>query len=191
MDGKKIKILIVDDDNPTRQMYVEIFQNANFDVLEAKDGVEGLDIATRENPEVIFTGVIMPRMDGFSLMEALKKNIATANIPVVISSHMGREEDQQRARSLGARDFVVLGMTSPIQVVKRVEALFASEGNYRVKFDAQAMDAQKLLENLGVANSGRCAQCNEQLAFDLKIVDMKEKRMEAKIACPNCGWMLG
>lgn len=191
MDGKKIKILIVDDDNPTRQMYAEIFQNANFDVLEAKDGIEGLDIATKENPEVIFTGIIMPRMDGFALMEALKKNIATANIPVIISSHMGREEDQQRARTLGARDFVVRGLTSPIQVLKRIEALFASEGNYRIKFDAQALDARKLLENLGIADNGCCPKCNEQLAFDLKIVDMKEKKMEAKIACPNCGWTLG
>jgi len=88
----KTKILIVDDDVMTREMYVNVFKQSGYEVFEAGDGVDGLDVASRELPDVIFTGIIMPRMSGFELMEALRKAVATSKIPVVISSHIGREE---------------------------------------------------------------------------------------------------
>ncbi|MCX6766148.1 MAG: response regulator [Candidatus Moranbacteria bacterium] len=189
MGAKKLKILLVDDDDSTREIYAEVFKNSDFDVLEAKDGVEGLDIATRELPDVIFTGIIMPRMDGFTMMEALKKNLATSNIPVVISSHMGREEDQQKANVLGARDFIVRDVTSPNQVVERINALFLAGGEYRLDFNAYNLDAQKLARELGLNNNFQCLECNEKLVMQLKLQNPKEQLFEARFLCPHCGWV--
>lgn len=185
----KLKILLVDDDLTLRQMYSEIFRNANFDVIEASDGVEGLDIASKELPDVIFTGIIMPRMDGFAMIESLKKTVMTANIPIVISSHIGREEDQRRANMLGAKDFIIRVNTRPVEVVKRINALFAKAGGeYKLEFNPISLDAKKLAKDLNFQIDFSCLKCGERLALDLKLQDVKCKKFEAHFICPKCGW---
>ena len=187
MDNKKIKILIADDDKEIRQMYTEIFESNNFDVIEAKDGVEGLDIATREMPDVIFTGIIMPRMDGFMMTEALKKNVQTGKIPVVFLSHMGREEDRQKAMSLGARDFIIRDETPPVQVVKRINDIFFGHEGYYIDFDSISADAQKLMKDANIKNDFRCENCNGKLVLKLKIKNTKNRNFDAELICPSCG----
>ena len=183
----KRKILIVDDDDPTRKMYVNVFKNAGFEVVEAIDGIEGLEKATKENPDVIFTGIIMPRMDGFTMMESLKKTIPTADIPVIISSHMGREEDRQKANGLGARHFIIRDFTSPKEVVEKVKALFIEGKEYRLEINNISMDSQKLAHDLGLNNHFQCMECDEKLILKL-VAKNKNEGMEAHFICPSCGW---
>lgn len=187
MESNKLKILVVDDDHSTREMYAEIFKTAGFNVIKAQDGVDGLDIATRELPQVIFTGIVMPRMDGFSMMEELKKNVSTAGIPVIISSHLGRETDRQRANVLGAKDFIVRDTTPPKEVVERINALFTG-GEYMVEFNPYNLDAQKLSRSLGVNSNFQCLECNEKMVMKVKIIDVKAKKYEVIFVCPHCGW---
>jgi CheY-like chemotaxis protein len=186
---KNRKILIVDDDVDLRETYAEVFESAGFDVMEACDGVDALDKASKEVPDVIFTGIIMPRMDGFSLMEALKKTVMTANIPVIISSHMGREEDQQKANVLGARDFIVRNVTGPKEVIQRINAVFLEAGGeYRIEFDPFALDAQRLARDLNFQAKFRCMECDEKMAVMMKLKDVKNHSFEARFMCPKCGW---
>lgn len=185
---EKSKILIVEDDVLTRSMYAEVFQAADYQVLEANDGVEGLDIATRELPDVIFTGIIMPRMDGFEMMEALQKTVTTSKIPVVICSHMGREMDQQRANQLGAKDFIVRGIVTPAETVQRISALLVQSGDiFKIVFDPLAGDAPKLASDLKFAQNYQCLNCGEKMILQLKLKEAKERLFEAKFVCPNCG----
>ncbi|HMN19358.1 MAG TPA: response regulator [Candidatus Moranbacteria bacterium] len=186
----KRKILIVDDDDLTREMYADIFRAAGYEVSEAIDGVDGLDKATRENPEVVLTGIIMPRMDGFALLGELKKTVMTAHVPVVILSHMGREEDQRKANMLGAKDFIVSGMVAPAEVLRRVGNLFVAAGNeYIVALDPYAQDAQKLAQSLSLDPRFVCGECRERLILKLKLTDTRERRFEAQLVCPTCGWV--
>ncbi|MDD5464708.1 MAG: response regulator [Candidatus Moranbacteria bacterium] len=188
MENKKIKVLIVDDDVELREMYVEIFQNANFEVIVASDGVEGLDKATKELPDVIFTGIVMPRMDGFSMIELLQKTVMTSTIPVVISSHMGREEDRIRATKLGVKDFIVRGTTRPIEVVERISSLFTQAGNeYQLDFDIYAKDAQKIAKELNFQANYSCLDCSTKLVLNLKLINPKDRVFEARFICPGCG----
>lgn len=189
MKGEKIKILIIDDDNETREIYAEVFKDTGFNVVEAKDGLEGLDMATKENPDVVFTGIIMPRMDGFTMIEALKKNIATSKIPVVISSHMGREEDKKKAEKLGAKDFIVRGTTSPKQAVEKVKILFM-KGEYDMEFNPYNLDAAKLARDLNINSNFQCMECNERMIMKVHLQDSKEGIFNAYFVCPKCGWML-
>lgn len=187
---KKLKILIVDDDINLREMYAEVFQNAGFEVFQAEDGVKGLDIATVELPDVIFTGIVMPRMDGFAMMETLNKTVMTSNIPVIISSHMGKEEDQKRANMLGAKDFIVRGTTRPIEVVERIKSLFSQPGGeYKIVFSADDLDAPKLAKDLNFQTSFQCLDCREKLALKLKLTSPKDRIFEAQFICPKCGWI--
>ncbi|EKE18905.1 MAG: hypothetical protein ACD_9C00201G0003 [uncultured bacterium] len=188
MIDKKIKILIVDDDAELREMYAEIFQNSHFEVIQAADGLEGLDKATKELPDVIFTGIVMPRMDGFSMVESLQKTVMTSGIPIVISSHMGREEDKIRANNLGVKDFIVRDTTRPVEVIERISAIFAPVvGEYKVEFNPFALDAQKLAKELNFQANFECAQCGEKLTLDLKLINSKDRIFEAKVICPKCG----
>lgn len=186
MAEKKIKILIVDDDEITRAVYAEVFRKEQFAVLEAVDGLEGLDMATKEMPDVIFTGIIMPRMDGFALMEALKKNVATSRIPVLISSHLGREEDQKKANELGAKDFIVRGFYTPNEVVERVKALF-NLGEYRLRINITAPDAQELAKDMHIDEKFLCEDCGGELVLALKFSDLKNHVFSARFVCSKCG----
>lgn len=186
---KKLKILIVDDDVELRQIYVEVFLNAGFEVFEAQDGVEGLDIAFKEIPDVIFTGIVMPRMDGFTMMETLKKTVMTANIPIVISSHMGREEDQKRANALGAKDFIIRNTTRPIEVVERISSLFIKPGSeYKISFSPYDFDAQQLAKSLNFQPNFLCLDCGEKLVLNMKLQNVKDRLFESNFICPKCGW---
>lgn len=185
-ESKKTKILIIDDDEHTRSMYAEIFQNNNFEVLEAKDGVEGLDVATACNPDVVFTGIVMPRMDGFGLVEALKKNVATSNIPVFVSSHMGREDDKAKALELGAKGFIVRDMTPPNKVVEMISAYFAQNYEYDIEFNNIAEDGKRLIKNLTLAENEFCQKCGGRFVLRLTLAEKKNNFFNVKVFCPKC-----
>jgi len=185
MNEKKLKILIVDDDESTRTIYAEVFKKHDFEVEEAADGVEGLDRATKNIPDIIFTGIIMPRMDGFALIEALKKNVATSQVPVVISSHMGREEDKNRAKEAGAKDFITRDFVTPNQAVERILAIFTAE-EYKLKFSSNELDAPKLAKDMNFKENFQCPNCGGQLVLAVKIENVQTKEFSAKFICPQC-----
>lgn len=178
-------ILIVDDDDQTREMYTEVFKQNNFEVIQAHDGVEGLEQASnREGIDVIFTGIDMPRMDGFSLITELKENPATSDIPVFMNSHMGREEDKTKAKELGVKDFIVLGMVPPKEVVHKVLQSFELNGkSYTLKVDPFEYDGQMFISDVQAPEDFSCTNCGSQLA--LKVINQSGK-FEASIVCPNC-----
>jgi two-component system, chemotaxis family, chemotaxis protein CheY len=186
MEEKKVKVLLVDDDSITRGLYAEVFKRNGFEVVEAEDGLDGLDKATKETFDIIFTGVIMPRMDGFGLIEALKKNVATSSIPVAMSSHMGREEDQQRAYALGAKEFIARDMNTPNEVVEKIRAIL-NLVEYKIKFNIGEMDAPQLEKDLHLNKQFHCTECDKEAVISLRIKDMKTHEFTGKFVCPQCG----
>lgn len=177
------KILLVDDDEDTRSLYAEVFRNAGFEVREAKDGLEGLDLASKDRPDVIFTGIIMPRMDGFALTEALRANVTTSSIPVAFSSHLGRQEDQQRAREMGVSDFIVRDMVTPNEVVIRIRSLI-SRTEYLIALDIRALDAQKLAADFRLNPNFSCSENGgRQFALHLKTKNASTREFEAELVC--------
>ena len=186
MEEKKTKILIVDDDENVRNLYSDVFREKGFEVIQAIDGVDGLDKATKNVPDLVFTGIIMPRMDGFSLIEALKKNVSTSEIPVMVSSHLGREEDKRRAEKLGAKDFIMLGYYTPYEVVEKVRLLFSSH-EYELRVISNDLGARKLAEDMKIKDGLRCNKCDGELILSLKLADVKNRTFSAKLVCLRCG----
>lgn len=186
MENKK-KILLVDDDENIRTMYSEILNNFGFLVEEAKDGADGLEKASNNIPDLIFTGIDMPRMDGFALIESLKKDPATANIPIIMSSHRGRKEDETKAREMGVKEFIVYVTITPKQVVEKIRALL-QENAYLLKFDKEELDAQKLAADFHIDSMNyKCQKCGGDLVLSLKIIDAVSHEFKAKFICPSCG----
>lgn len=177
------KILLVDDDEDTRSLYAEVFRSSGFEVQEAKDGLEGLDRATANHPDVIFTGIIMPRMDGFALTKALRENVVTASIPIAFSSHLGRQEDQLRAKELGVNEFIVRDMVTPNDAVLRIRSLI-SRNEYIVALDAHALDAQRLASDLRLNPNFTCSENGGQrFALRLKTKNASTRDFEAELIC--------
>lgn len=181
----KTKILIVEDDLNFRSTYAEVFRKEGFEVEEAEDGVDGLDKATKNPPDVIFTGIDMPRMDGFSLKESLSKNVSTSNIPVVMASHMGRKEDEEKARAAGVKDFIVTQMVTPRKIVERVRVLLGS-GEYRLKFHKSELDAPKLASDLHFNEKFQCSYCGTEMEVVVKVTDLNSREFNARFVCPKC-----
>lgn len=181
IDPSKKTIAIVDDDIDTLEMYATIFENADYNVIRASDGLEALSVIAEHTPHLIFTGIVMPRMDGFAMMEALNQNPRTADIPVVINSHLGRAADKQRAEELGARDFIVRGFTPPREALERIGALLL-RSEYVFHFDATDPEARKLVKDLGASSFFVCPR-GQEMVIKLSIVDPKELTFSARFSC--------
>jgi len=186
-DDKKMKILLVDDDANIRSMYAEILANAGFLVEEAADGVEGLDKASKNVPDLIFTGIDMPRMDGFALIESLKKDPVMAKVPIIMSSHRGRREDEAKAKEMGVSEFIVYVTVTPKQVVEKIKALFQKKA-YLLKFNRDELDAQKLASDFQIDSMNyKCHKCGEDMVLSLEIINADNHEFRARFICPACG----
>ena len=120
---EKLKIIIIDDNVQKRQTYSDKFRSEGFEVLEAEDGKIGLEMIKSKIPHLIFTGIDMPQMGGFELIQELKKFSPTAKIPVIVSSHLNREEDKKKADALGVDDFIYYGFITLKEVMEKVHAV--------------------------------------------------------------------
>ena len=180
---KHLRILLVDDDADTREIYAEFLRSAGYEIVEAQDGLDGLEKASQLPADLIITGIIMPRMDGFAMVEALKKNVATAHVPIVFLSHLGREEDQKRAKELGAKDFIVRDMTPPNEVIERIKEVFSTV-EYLIGIDPFDYDAEKLARDLHLSPDFVCPEkAGGRLVLKLKLRDSTERRFDAELTC--------
>lgn len=112
------KILVVEDERPLAHALELKFGHDGYDVTIATDGEEALKIANGTKFDAILLDLIMPNMDGFTFLESLKKKT-----PVIILSNLGQDEDKERAKTLGAKDYFVKSNTPITQIIKAVQAL--------------------------------------------------------------------
>ncbi len=96
-----------------------------LEVLTAADGEEALRIARTERVDLILLDVVMPKLQGFEVLSALKQDDATAHIPVLVLSNLGQERDVAQAKALGAVAFLVKAHLSLQELVDRVDAALA------------------------------------------------------------------
>jgi two-component system chemotaxis sensor kinase CheA len=106
-EKKRSTVLVVDDSLTTRTLEKSILETHGYDVRIAMDGVEALAQLQLETVDLVITDVQMPHMDGFQLLEEMKKNTRFAQIPVIVVTSMSRREDQERGLALGADAYIV------------------------------------------------------------------------------------
>ncbi len=117
--GKK-KILIIEDDILLMEALKVFLQNEGFDVSVAIDGKSGVRIAEEEKPDLILLDLVLPKMHGFGVLCILKKNKNTKNIPVVVLTNLGQEEDKNKSMELGASDYCVKTSMNLSNLLKKV-----------------------------------------------------------------------
>ncbi len=176
-------ILLVDDDNETREIYVELFRKAGFSVDEAGNGLEAMEKINEKKPDLIITGIIMPQMDGFMLVEALRKNVVTSSIPIIFLSHLGRQEDEERSREMGVNDFIVRGITPLPEVLSHAKMLLSTT-EYLVAIDPTSYDGRRFALDLGLPENFMCTTGEgTQYVLRVKVLDAPRKQLSAEIIC--------
>ena len=161
IDKDKKTILVVDDEKNIRDLLVFNLQNEGYNTLEAEDGLQAVDIALKENPDLILLDVMLPKLDGKSVCKKLRYSLNMSNIPILMISAKDTETDKIVGLEIGADDYI----TKPFQireVIARVKAnLRKSELNANV--DTQTKEDKSDIIKVG------------DLTLDLKRVEVKVK----------------
>jgi CheY-like chemotaxis protein len=133
------KILVVDDEKNIRLVVGKSLEKAGYTVDYAVDGVEAVDKANNISPDLILLDLRLPKMNGFLVLEALKSDAATEDIPVIILSALSEEDDVQKAISSGAEDFLVKPI-SQSDLLAAVEESILEEGTGQEEIEEEDND---------------------------------------------------
>jgi len=115
------KVLVVEDDSLIVRLYQKVFTFEGYEFVSANGGEEGLIKAESEKPDVILLDIMMPKMDGLVVLEKLKANQNTKNIPVVILTNLIDDSVCTKALSMGASGYLVKSELPNHQIVEEVK----------------------------------------------------------------------
>lgn len=121
--NKNIKVLIVEDDEMIINMYKIRLEEEGFEVNSTDRGSEAINMAKKDKPDIILLDVILPEVDGFNVLQSLKKDQKTKNIPVMLLTNLGQESDQEKGKKMGAVDYFVKAQHTPVEVLNRIKEL--------------------------------------------------------------------
>jgi len=111
------KILIIEDEDILRNLLEEKLKQKGYDVSVAKDGQEGLSVMPKIMPDLILLDIIMPKVNGFEVMEKMQKSPNLKEIPVIIVSNSGQPVEIDRAKKLGVKDWLIKTQFDPQEVI--------------------------------------------------------------------------
>jgi CheY-like chemotaxis protein len=111
-----VRVLFVEDDPEVAQMYKLKLELDGYAVDVATDGVQAVQMATGNPPDIIFLDIRLPKMDGLGVLEVLRQDDRTRDIPVVILSNYSERELVDRGLEMGALDYLIKSQTTPARV---------------------------------------------------------------------------
>jgi two-component system, cell cycle response regulator DivK len=116
------KILVVDDNFDNRNIIAQMLRLSGFLVVVAGDGVQAIELAEREDPDLILMDLSMPRLDGWSATARIKEQPALAHVPVIAVTGHAMRDDIDRALSVGCRDYLI----KPIDMETLISMVFGA-----------------------------------------------------------------
>lgn len=119
------KILVIEDEPALLDIYSTMLRMGGYEVIEAPDGVAGLESAINAAPALILLDILLPLRDGFDVLNDLKMNPKTKDIPVIILSNMGQEYEVKRGLALGAASFLVKVNFTPALIVEEIRKILS------------------------------------------------------------------
>ena len=135
------KILIVEDDGNIRELLRLYLEREGYEITEAANGEEGVDLWRKINPDMILLDVMMPIMDGWQVCKIIRKE---SKVPIIIMTAKGETFDKVNGLEMGADDYIVKPLEMR-EVIARVRAIFrrlAPEDSGKISFDKLTVDKQ-------------------------------------------------
>ena len=123
MEKGKAHILLVEDDVFLSNIYQKKFEMEGFKISTADNGEKGLADAKRKKPDIILLDVLLPKLDGFVVLEKLKEDPVTKDIPVILLTNLGQKDDVEKGLESGAADYLIKAHFKPSEVVDKVKKI--------------------------------------------------------------------
>jgi DNA-binding response OmpR family regulator len=141
------RVLVVDDDAPIRLLCRVNLEAEGMEVLEASDGADGLELARSTRPDVVLLDVMLPKLDGWRVAEALLEDPETGEIPIVFLTARAELRDQARGLELGGIDYITKPF-NPVELADLIRKLLdeVKRGEHR------ALRSEKLARLRGLTN---------------------------------------
>lgn len=117
-----IKLVLVEDEEILQGVLKEKFEEAGFKMSIAADGEAAISLIRKINPKIVILDLLLPKKDGFAVLQELKASSELKNIPVVVLSNLGQDEEIKRALSLGAIDYFVKTQHPIKEVIEKIRA---------------------------------------------------------------------
>lgn len=108
-------------------MYKTKLEQEGFFVFLANNGAQGLSMAMSQNPDLVLLDVIMPQLDGFSVLRELRASASMKNTPIIMLTNLGTDEDKKKGNEYGATDYLVKANLTPAQVCDAIKKYFSQE----------------------------------------------------------------
>ncbi len=119
-DGGKTLVLLVEDDVFLSGIYQKKFEMEGFKVTTADNGEKALVEAKKKKPNIILLDILLPKLDGFAVLEKLKADPETKPIPVILLTNLGQKDDVEKGLEAGAADYLIKAHFKPSEVVDKV-----------------------------------------------------------------------
>lgn len=119
------KIFLIEDEKSLREILVMRLTEAGFEVEVAVDGAEALEKLKTITPDLILLDIILPKINGFEVLEKIKGDLATKDIPVIVLSNLGQDTDIKRALDLGAADYFIKAQHSLLEIIDLIKKIIA------------------------------------------------------------------
>ena len=140
-------ILIIDDHDDIRENISEILTLAGYRPLAAENGKKGVELALKENPELIICDIMMPELDGYGVLHLLKKNPSTENIPFIFLTAKTERVDFRKGMEMGADDYITKPFDD-IELLNAIEVRLKKYDILRGKYSPDEKGANALMNDL-------------------------------------------
>lgn len=114
-------ILFIEDERSLQRTFRDLLEDEGYEIISAMDGEEGLKDAKKEQPDLILLDLILPKLHGFKVLEKLKSNEETEDIPVIILTNLEAADDVQKALEMGVTTYLVKSDYELGEVLNKVE----------------------------------------------------------------------
>jgi DNA-binding response OmpR family regulator len=129
MTNQNISILLVEDDSFISGMYQIKLTNLGYQVELIDNGETAEERLQQEPlPDLLLLDIVLPKKDGFEILENLRKNKLTKELPVILLTNLGQKPDVERGIELGADDYIIKAHYTPTEVVEKITKVLAERG---------------------------------------------------------------
>tara|TARA_Y100001970_G_C14038322_1_gene752327 strand:- start:285 stop:665 length:381 start_codon:yes stop_codon:yes gene_type:complete len=121
MAEKSIHVLLIEDDTFLANIYKTKFEMEGFAVDVAENGELGLKEAQKKKPDLVLLDILLPKMDGFTVLQHMKDDAELKNIPVILLTNLGQKDDVEKGLKMGAADYLIKAHFKPSETVDKVK----------------------------------------------------------------------
>ena len=197
--GTKGKVIIIEDEAAFRNVFTDLLTSDGYNVLTAEDGESGWLLTRTDIPDVVLLDLALPRLHGFEVLKNIRADAATKDVPVIILTVVGEQENVKKGLKLGATDYLVKGFYSPREILVKINEILTKDHSasseptrniktYKLSVKERKLDAARLEQEMSLSVLFSCPVCSESVVQEL-IPDNKRTDghwFSTHFICPSC-----